>query len=104
MCIPDFFFSTKTYVVGTQKNHLNEMVLLSTQNIYLDCWVRKQLQFYSQKFCLTGPMVLFCYFSDGLQEYFKMVLAGLAGSPQMISATLLALTRILYEFKGNFNP
>ena len=30
-----------------------------------------------------------------------MVLAGLAGSPQMISATLLALTRILYEFKGN---
>ena len=30
-----------------------------------------------------------------------MVLAGLAGSPQMISATLLALTRIMYEFKGN---
>ena len=25
-------FSTKTYVVGTQKNRLNEMVLLSTQN------------------------------------------------------------------------
>ena len=49
-------------------------------------------------------MVFICYFSDGLQEYFKMVLAGLAGSPQMISATLLALTRILYEFKGNFNP
>ena len=28
------YFSTKTYVVGTQKNRLNEMVLLSTQNIY----------------------------------------------------------------------
>ena len=27
------YFSTKTYVVGTQKNHLNEGVLLSTQNI-----------------------------------------------------------------------
>ena len=26
------FFSTKTYVVGTQKNCLNETVLLSTQN------------------------------------------------------------------------
>ena len=25
------YFSTKTYVVGTQKNHLNETVLLSTQ-------------------------------------------------------------------------
>ena len=29
-------FSTKTYVVGTQKNHLNEMVLLSTQNLCLN--------------------------------------------------------------------
>ena len=28
-----FYFSTKTYVVGTQKNRLNEMVLLITQNI-----------------------------------------------------------------------
>ena len=27
------YFSTKTYVVGTQKNPLNETVLLSTQNI-----------------------------------------------------------------------
>ena len=27
------YFSTKTYVVGTQKNHLNETVLLSTKNI-----------------------------------------------------------------------
>ena len=28
-----FLFSTKTYVVGTQKNRLNETVLLNTQNI-----------------------------------------------------------------------
>ena len=26
------YFSTKTYVVGTQKNHLNDKVLSSTQN------------------------------------------------------------------------
>ena len=31
-----------------------------------------------------------------------MVLAGFAGSPQMISATLLALTRIMYTFKGKY--
>ena len=30
------YFSSKTYVVGTQKNHLNETVLLSTQNIRLN--------------------------------------------------------------------
>ena len=29
------YFSTKTYVVGTQKNHLNETVLLSTHTIDL---------------------------------------------------------------------
>ena len=29
------YFSTKTYVVGTQKNRLTEMVLLSTQNIII---------------------------------------------------------------------
>ena len=29
------YFNTKTYVVGTQKNCLDEMVLLSTQNICL---------------------------------------------------------------------
>ena len=30
------YFSSKSYVVGTQKNHLNEMVLLGTQNISLN--------------------------------------------------------------------
>ena len=29
-------FSSKTYVVGTQKNRLNETVLLSTQNTCLN--------------------------------------------------------------------
>ena len=49
-------FSPKAYVVGTQKNHLNETVLLSTQNICLKIWVRKYLQFYAEKFCLSKPM------------------------------------------------
>ena len=35
------YFSAKTDVVGTQKNRLDETVLLSTQNICLDCWIRK---------------------------------------------------------------
>ena len=30
------YFSTKTYVVGTQKNRLDETVLLSTQNTCLN--------------------------------------------------------------------
>ena len=35
------YFSTKTYDVGTQKNRLNETVLLSTQNTCLNWWIRK---------------------------------------------------------------
>ena len=35
------YFSANTYVVGTQKNHLHEMVLLSTQNMCLNWWIRK---------------------------------------------------------------
>ena len=42
----------KHIVVGTQKNRLNETVLLSTPKI----WVRKYLQFYAQKFCLSKPV------------------------------------------------
>ena len=30
------YFSSKTYVMGTQKQHLNEMVLLSIKNLFLD--------------------------------------------------------------------
>ena len=36
-----FNFSTKSNVVGTQKNRLNETILLSTQNICLNWLVRK---------------------------------------------------------------
>lgn len=36
---------------------------------------------------------------DVLSEYVGLLLAGLAGSPQMISGTLLALTRVLYQYK-----
>lgn len=39
---------------------------------------------------------------DAITELFEMMMAGLAGSPHMISATMLALTRIIYEYKGIF--
>ena len=42
------YFSTKTHVVGTQKNGLIDTVLLSTQNTCLNRRVRKYLQFYAK--------------------------------------------------------
>ena len=45
--------------MGTQKNRLDETVLLSTQNICLKLWVKKYLQFYPETFCLSKPMIVF---------------------------------------------
>ena len=42
--------------MGTQKNRLNETVLLVTQNICSNSWVRKYLQFYADFFCLSKPV------------------------------------------------
>ena len=36
-----FLFLNKTYVVGTQKNHLNETILLSIKNTFLNWRIRK---------------------------------------------------------------
>ena len=44
------YSSPKTYVVGDQKNRLNETVLLSTQNKCLNEWKRKFSQFYAKNF------------------------------------------------------
>ena len=44
-CVTKTYFSyfwCKTYVVGTQKNHNDETVLLSTQNKRLNWWIRKK--------------------------------------------------------------
>ncbi|XP_046383339.1 RRP12-like protein [Ischnura elegans] len=39
---------------------------------------------------------------DILREYVALVMAGLAGSPVLISSTILALGRVVHEFKGLF--
>ena len=63
-CVPKnsfSYFSSKPYVVGTQKNRRNETVLLSTQNICSNLWIRKYLQFYSKKICLSKPMNIYLF-------------------------------------------
>ena len=53
-----FFFSTKTYIVGTQKNRFNEMFLLITKT-YAKIMgkIRKYLQLYVEKVCLIPKPV-----------------------------------------------
>lgn len=41
------------------------------------------------------------YDQQSIDECFKLILAGLAGSAHMISATVISLTRLVYVFHGN---
>ena len=53
--------------VGTQKNRLNEAVLLSTYKICQNGWVKKYLQFYAKKICLSKPV------KTGYMQNFKIL-------------------------------
>ena len=44
--------------------------------------------------------VLLLFLIDSLCEYMQSIMAGLAGTPHLVAATILALTRLVYEFKG----
>ena len=55
------YFLSKTYVVGTQKNRLNETVLLKHPKHIFKLTDKKIIVFYAEKFCLTGPMVMSIY-------------------------------------------
>ena len=56
------------------------------------------------RYCISGkcPSRLSISFpsSECISSYLDLVVAGLAGSPQMISATIIAISRVLYEFRG----
>jgi hypothetical protein len=42
-----------------------------------------------------------CLVAANIEEFMKMVAVGLAGaSPHMISATVTAISRLIFEFKG----
>ncbi|KAF8778496.1 RRP12-like protein like [Argiope bruennichi] len=45
-----------------------------------------------------------CFETYALKEYITCLLAGLAGSPHFVSATILALGRVSYVFKDQLNP
>ena len=66
--LPEEFFadlmdivSENKHIVGTQENHLKEMVLLSTQNICLNWWIRKK----SQK----AEMFVYHTLTDNLNQF-----------------------------------
>ena len=42
--------------MGTQKNCLNETILLGTQNICKKLWVKEYKKIYTEHFCLSKPV------------------------------------------------
>ena len=55
------YFSSKTYVVGTQKTHLYETVILSNQIKYLNWWKRKYSKFHAQPIYLYLSAIVKTY-------------------------------------------
>ena len=54
--------------MGTQKNRLDETVLLTTQDLCLNQWPRNYSHINAQKVCLTGPILVrrwgICHYSE----------------------------------------
>ena len=64
-------YSFKTHVLGTQKNRLDETVLLSPQNKCSSSWVRKYPQFYAHNFFLFFFSALYGWlFTDNPEAAF----------------------------------
>ncbi|KAM3835428.1 RRP12-like protein isoform 1-T1 [Vipera latastei] len=74
--VPEVILCTKEVSVGARKNAYNLLVEIGHAFI---------------RFGLTPR--------EGIQRYLLLIYAGLTGSVTMISCTVLALTRLLYEFK-----
>ncbi|XP_026529245.1 RRP12-like protein [Notechis scutatus] len=76
--VPEVILCTKEVSVGARKNAYNLLVEIGHTFI---------------RFGVTP--------NEGIQRYLLLIYAGLTGSVTMISCTVLALTRLLYEFKEN---
>ncbi|KAH0623825.1 hypothetical protein JD844_006974 [Phrynosoma platyrhinos] len=79
--VPEVILCTKEVSVGARKNAYNLLVEIG------------------HAFLRFGPTP-----DDGMQRYLLLVYAGLAGSVTMISCTVLALARLLFEFKEHVGP
>lgn len=54
-------------------------------------------------FCFTNDLVtLLFFFLECLTSFLELVAAGIAGSPHMISATIISVSRVVYEFRSKY--
>ncbi|XP_053168440.1 RRP12-like protein isoform X3 [Hemicordylus capensis] len=79
--VPEVILCTKEVSVGARKNAFNLLVEIG------------------HAFLRFGPTP-----DDAMQRYLLLVYAGLTGSVTMISCTVLALARLLFEFKEYVGP
>ena len=98
--------------MGTQKNHLNKTVLLSTQNICSNWWISIYLKFYTQNFCLFKPMYIIwticCSYQKLkmqkrviLNKYTKLKIEGQWSRRSILSNRLLKNYRSINQFTEN---
>ncbi|XP_048362430.1 RRP12-like protein isoform X1 [Sphaerodactylus townsendi] len=79
--VPEVILCTKEVSVGARKNAFSLLVEIG------------------HAFLRFGPTA-----DDAMQRYLLLVYAGLTGSVNMMSCTVLALARLLFEFKEHISP
>lgn len=47
-------------------------------------------------------MICFVLLLECLTSFLELVVAGIAGSPHMISATVISVARVVYEFRSKY--
>ena len=54
---------------------------------------------------LLNSLITICTFDrviECLMSFLELVVTGIAGSPHMISATVISLSRVVYEFRSEY--
>ena len=65
------YFSSKTYVEGTQKNRLNETVLFEHPKHMLKLMSKKIITFLRSKMCISKPvLIIVCFCSHLMWEFY----------------------------------
>lgn len=99
---------TKEVSAGARKNAYT--LLVEIGNMFVRFCGNKKGSFFFSHFVIFEPW-RFIYFTewifvsatDAMDEYLLLVYTGLTGSVTMITCTVLALTRIVFEYKGDKN-
>ena len=58
------------------------------------------MRIFLRDFCDCALLFYFYTFLACIETYLETLLAGFGGSPNMVSGTIIAISKIVYEYRG----